>query len=390
MNRHGTRHSCEQRFESVATRASVPRSFIIACAIFLYAGCNSAKATRVKGAASTPAPEPTPAQTIESMHIHPASDLRLRETVVRRILQDRTGTYWFGTNGRGVVRYDGGTPEYFSIDEGFGGWAVREIVEDNQGNIWFATSGGISKYDGDTFINYTESDGLVANDAWSLEIDRDGIIWVGTIGGVSRFDGDSFSRFELPESEPDLDRGVTSPWIVHNILEDSRGWMWFAANSGAYIDDGKTLWKLSEEAGLCNNAVNGFLEDKHGHIWFATHHNGVCRWDGTAFTHFDEHHGVKGSEAWKLYQDRVGNIWFPVEHAGVYRFDGGSLTNFHRAQGLQSDAIQVIYEDRDGQLWFGGWMTLFCYDGVQFYDHTESSAAFADTSVFGDANGKNQ
>ncbi|MBQ0786798.1 MAG: hypothetical protein KBT69_04815, partial [Oceanihabitans sp.] len=56
---------------------------------------------------------------------------------VRRIFQDKKDHFWFGTNGDGVARYNGHTLEYFSINNGLGGSAVRGIVEDNTGNIWF-------------------------------------------------------------------------------------------------------------------------------------------------------------------------------------------------------------------------------------------------------------
>ena len=42
---------------------------------------------------------------------------------VRRIFQDKQGNLWFGTNGDGVIRFDGSKLEYFSIDEGFGGFS---------------------------------------------------------------------------------------------------------------------------------------------------------------------------------------------------------------------------------------------------------------------------
>ena len=129
---------------------------------------------------------------------------------VRRILQDSTGNFWFGTNGDGVVRYDGDSLEYFLVDEGVGGVAVRGIVEDEEANVWFGTSGGITRFDGETFTNFAEQDGLPSNDVWTLFIDSKGIMWIGTLEGLSLFDGESFTSFELPEAEPDHTRGVTS------------------------------------------------------------------------------------------------------------------------------------------------------------------------------------
>ena len=53
----------------------------------------------------------------------PVVDAQISE-FVRRIFQDKRGDLWFGTNGDGVIRYDGGFLEYFSIGEGFGGVCV--------------------------------------------------------------------------------------------------------------------------------------------------------------------------------------------------------------------------------------------------------------------------
>lgn len=281
---------------------------------------------------------------------------------VRRILQDREGRFWFGTNGDGVLRYDGEKLEGFSREQGLGGVAVRGIVEDEAGHLWIGTEGGLTRYDGTSFTNFDESDGLVGHDVWSLFLDRDGVLWIGTLDGVSRFDGKSFTPFDLPEVEPDWQRGVSSARAVNAILQDRRDRMWFATSGGVFVHDGETLEHLSVEDGLCGNSVNSILEDRDGTFWFATHHHGVCRYDGTTFTHVTAADGVEGTEVWNLYADSAGNVWFPVEHFGVYRYDGESFTRYHEDQGLTSGAIQCTYEDREGRLWFGGYLGLFRLD----------------------------
>ena len=101
---------------------------------------------------------------------------------VRIMYQDSKGIIWFGTNGDGLVRYDGKTLEKFTQKDGIGtGTAVRGIVEDKNGNIWFGTSNGLTRYDGKTFTNYSTKEGLIDNDIWAIEIDKDGIIWVGSV-----------------------------------------------------------------------------------------------------------------------------------------------------------------------------------------------------------------
>ena len=293
---------------------------------------------------------------------------------VRRIHQDRRGDMWFGTNGDGVIRYDGGSLQGFNVREGFGGEAVRGIAEGADGIVWFGTNGGLSRWDGDSFTNFRLVDGLVGlggNDVWALTIDSKGTLWVGTRAGAGTFDGRTFTPFDLPETEPDDARGVTSSRIVHSIIEDSRGRMWFATTGGAFVWDGTKLENISAADGLCGNVVNDIVEARDGSFWFATHHNGVCRLKDGEFTHFGPADGVQGDEAWDLFIDGAGNIWFPTEHFGVYRFDGESFRRFGDGDGLLSPAVQCTFEDRGGRIWVGGYRGLYRYDGNGFVNLTE-------------------
>lgn len=294
---------------------------------------------------------------------------------VRRIHEDHRGHMWFGTNGDGVIRYDGRTLERFDRREGFGGDAVRGIVEDADGNVWFGTNEGLTRWDGSSFTSITITDDPTspgANDVWALAIDDAGIIWVGTLAGASRFDGESFTPVDLPPTRPDNLRGVTSAHIVHSIMQDSSGRMWFATNGGVFIRDGAELLQISTADGLCGDVVNDILEAPDGSFWFATHHHGVCRMKDGAFTHIGSADGVEGTEAWDLYADRAGNIWFPTEHHGVYRYDGESFRRFGEDDGLLSSAVQCTFEDSKGRIWVGGYRGLYRYDGDGFVNLTQN------------------
>ena len=109
----------------------------------------------------------SPKNEYNSPFLQPEINVPISE-FVRRIFQDKSGNLWFGTNGDGVARYNGKSLDYFSVNEGFGGVAVRGIIEDNDGNIWFGTERGLTKYDGSSFVNFTEKDGLNNDNIWSL------------------------------------------------------------------------------------------------------------------------------------------------------------------------------------------------------------------------------
>ncbi|OBX21767.1 MULTISPECIES: ligand-binding sensor domain-containing protein [Bizionia] len=285
---------------------------------------------------------------------------------VRNIFQDSKGNLWFGTNGDGVIRFSGKSLDYFSENEGFNGLAIRGIIEDKEGNVWFGTERGLTKYNGETFTNFNEKDGLLNSNLWSLIIDSKGLMWIGTLGGAYTFNGEKFTPFVIPESEPDVLRGVTSSKIVHCIMEDSKGSMWFGTPEGAYMYNGKILTHISEKDGLPNNSINRILEDKNHNFWFATHHKGISRYDGKTFTNFTTNGVISGDEVWNIYEDSNGNIWFPAENYGVYRYDGNTFKNYSKKDGLLTNAIQCMYEDKEGRFWFGGWMGLFRFDDNYF------------------------
>lgn len=121
---------------------------------------------------------------------------------VRTMYQDKKGKYWFGTNGNGIIRYDGQTLETVSIEGDHPSMRVLEIVEDRAGSVWFGTSEGLIKYDGKEFTEFSKKEGLQGENAeiWGLTIDKSGTMWVGSIGGVSHFDGEKFIPFSLPET----------------------------------------------------------------------------------------------------------------------------------------------------------------------------------------------
>lgn len=57
---------------------------------------------------------------------------------VRTMYQDSKGVFWFGTNGDGLIRYDGKRLEEFTKKDGIG-TAIRKIAEDSIGRVWFGS-----------------------------------------------------------------------------------------------------------------------------------------------------------------------------------------------------------------------------------------------------------
>jgi ligand-binding sensor domain-containing protein len=285
---------------------------------------------------------------------------------VRTMHQDTKGNYWFGTNGDGIIRYDGQTLEKMSIAAVSSRIRVLDIIEDQVGNIWFGTSEGLIKYDGNKFTTFSKKEGLPGDDEeiWSLTIDKNGLIWVGSMGGVSHFDGARFIPFPLPASKVENPKHMLSGKLVFKIIEDKNGTMWFATDgNGVFNYKNGAFSHLTAKNGLTDNNVADILEDKQGNIWIGTFYGGVSKFDGKTYTNFTKDGIIAGLETYNLYEDSQGNIWFTAEGYGVYRYDGNNFKQFTTEDGLTSNVTQSILEDEKGQVWFGSWQGLSIYDG---------------------------
>lgn len=239
----------------------------------------------------------------------------LRHFHVFSVLEDETGTLWFGMIGGGVYRYDGTSFTLFTMTEGLANNIVTCMLEDMSGNIWFGTRAGASRFDGKTFTNFTTQDGLRSNAINSMVQDKFGKIWFGTMNGVNHYDGQSFTHFTNEKGLPF--------YSVNSIIEDKTGNIWIGSQDGLCRYDGKSLAILS------TNATNYIFEDKTGNLWLSGGKINVnspdmtlSRYDGKSFTRIKSDNQIFG-----ITGDKTGNIWFGTVN-GACRYNGKSFTCF--------------------------------------------------------------
>jgi ligand-binding sensor domain-containing protein len=199
------------------------------------------------------------------------------------LLLDRSGILWIGT-ASGVSRYDGNTFSSFEIPEanitGHAASLMWSIAEDRDGNIWFGSNGrGVFRYDGTNITRFSRQDGLGSDIVQTIVQDRAGVLWFGTRdGGLSRYDGIAFAHSPMGA---DADGGY-----VWTMLEDRAGLLWVSLlGDGLYRHDGKSFTHYSTADGLGNTYVQSILEDRDGTLWVGTS-GGMYRFNGKTFSNF--------------------------------------------------------------------------------------------------------
>lgn len=171
-------------------------------------------------------------------------------------LQDRSGDLWFGTEQKGVCRFDGTGTTWFT-DAGLDAAAVRCMFQDKAGDLWFGNNGaGLFRYDGRSIANITEAKGLgnpeflkrAGGDkpgslarVWSLADDTAGNLCIGTIdAGFWMLIGNELTNFTTRDGLPG-----NAIWHVH---KDSSGEVWIITNGDSISRfDGRTFRPLRSE-----------------------------------------------------------------------------------------------------------------------------------------------
>lgn len=119
------------------------------------------------------------------------------DTQIWKIIQDSKGHYWFGSNGRGIYRFNGAELTQFTTQDGLVNDSIRGIQQDTFGNLYIETPSGISKFDGRQFTTLK----AIKSEAnqWKLNPTD---LWFGyNAYDVYRYTGDSLFELKLPRKD---------------------------------------------------------------------------------------------------------------------------------------------------------------------------------------------
>lgn len=134
--------------------------------------------------------------------------------------------------------------EHPKLIKNLGNGNVQCGLRDKAGNLWFGTSdNGLYKYDGKSFSQFLVANGLNSNSIHDILEDKDGKIWIGTKDGVCLYDGKTFAiiQIPLPKNLPPNKNKFSQTQIVHDMMQDKSGKLWFVTIDGVYIYDGKSF-----------------------------------------------------------------------------------------------------------------------------------------------------
>jgi ligand-binding sensor domain-containing protein len=292
------------------------------------------------------------------------------------------GVLWAGTTG-GAVRWNPATGSYtkYLAPDGLGDGSVRAVAPTASGVTWFGTNGGgLVAYDGVAWMAFTTTDGLAHNGVYAISL-QDGLKWVGTSSGLNAFDDggtpadksdDTWTTFLPSDGLSDDD--------VYDLAMDSQGRLWMATYGGglSVLDDGSTphdkpddTWAtFSEEDGLVYRYIYALVVDGEDCVWAGTGDGlSVLDFAGTPFnktddtwTTFTPADGLSSDDVYDLAMDSNGRMWIPTG-GGIFVLDHGGTpfdksddtwTRFSTSDGLVHNSLDALLLDEPtGQVLVG-------------------------------------
>ena len=156
---------------------------------------------------------------------------------------------------------------------------------------------------------------------------------------------------------------------VRSIIQDKRGFMWFATVDGLNKYDGYSLKIFRPDPNNPNSISSPFLrdviEDRQGDFWIATNGSGLNRYNPKTgnFKRFNQDaadpNSLSHDYVWALHESSKGEIWVGTDGGGLNKFNpqDNSFTQYRHntqdPQSLSDDRVVAICEDKQGFIWCG-------------------------------------
>ena len=294
------------------------------------------------------------------------------------IYQDKSGTFWFGTNGQGILRYVPNAKDFITSDtileieqitlisskDGLSSSFVNAIIESDDNKLMIGTDQGICFIDTKTqkIASNNSLNALVPTSGISsLLKDSKGNIWVGTVNdGLTKINLKNNTRRKYTNAD-----GLTSN-NIKVIYETDTKYIFIGTLGGGvskYLPQleannysGSLFQTISSNQGLSNDKVLSIIQDREKNIWIGTYLN-LNQYFDEQFEIYGQSEGLVNSLVWSIMQDKKGSYWLGTE-GGLIRFDQGknknqnTFTNYSNSfKGLVTNTT-ALYEDKDGFIWY--------------------------------------
>jgi serine/threonine protein kinase/ligand-binding sensor domain-containing protein len=306
-------------------------------------------------------PAPTEESSLSTFAASPGWT-HFSNTMSVRALAAQSEFIWVGTEGGLLAwnRLEGSYQKYTTLD-GLADHYILALLVAADNTLWAGTEGaGVLRFDGASWQDYNPDTGLTGYEVPSLfEMDDDTLL-AGTLYGdqaISQFDGANWRAADFPTLPVDFPKPIA-------FAQDPAGRLviGLSEEGGLLYLDGDQWQHITSANGLPSNSINGLAYDAAGNLWLVTNQpGGIGIFADETFSASPELANTTGTV---LYATPDGALWLGTDYDGLWYFDGQSWDRYGEDERLRSGYITSILQDDDGLLWLGYFeQGLLTFDG---------------------------
>ena len=279
------------------------------------------------------------------------------------LFQDSRNLIWIGTDGGGLIKYDGNSFTVYDDSRGFKGKFITDVIEDANSNLVISTLyHGIFVFDGKHFFRpfQRKNSHLKSGGFYKLVASTNGIYACGEFEIV------------LIKKDYSLETLVSYDKIfgsVSSLQFDKQARLLIGTDSGLYVLENKSLKKVKP------NLFNGHValtKNNHGEI--------IVSFKGGLYSLSEVKSPVdvfeinkltdlpKGFNPKSIIVTKSGTIWIGGEtDQGLLMYKEERLTKFNSTNGFNGQSVSCFLQDRARNLYIGTMGTGLYKTGSQLF-----------------------
>lgn len=216
------------------------------------------------------------------------------------------------------------------------------------------------------FEQITTEDGLSQSTVNDILQDSRGFLWFATEDGLNRYDG---YEFKVYRNDP-FDPFSISSNQISSILEDNNGAIWIGTKGGGLNKFDKEQDRFfrfthrnDDSTTVSHNYITSLFQDPIGVILVGTQSGlNILNPKTNQFSVYktvEKNQHLNTANITTLFRDRNEFIWIGTADDGLYNFDRKTFEVTHYknnpmdANSLSDDWIVSIYQDKQGTIWIG-------------------------------------
>ncbi len=209
------------------------------------------------------------------------------------------------------------------------------------------------------FDHITRKDGLSQSTVYAVLQDSKGFMWFATLDGLNKYDGYRITKYrnKFDDSTSIPDNQITA---LYEDTVNHSSTLWIGTGTGGFscYDRIKERFinyrhQIKNKNSISSGSVNSIIKDGLGNFWVATN-EGLNKFDGKkSFEHFGTANGLVSNVIRRIAVDEFNNLWLATDNGvNKYEYKTKRVTLFQNANGnSDNNYINDICLDNSGNVW---------------------------------------